>query len=394
MNPTMQQELRKFNAPEIVFGKGALDLVGRYAEHFRASRVLLVTDPGVTAAGWAARAAGALQEAGMPYVTFDRVTPNPKEFEVMAGADTYRQHACDVIVAVGGGSVMDCAKGIGAVSSNNQPVAAFEGVDEVPLPGPPLICVPTTAGSSADVSQFAIITAPARRVKFAIISKTMIPDVALIDALTTTTMSPALTAATGVDALVHAIEAYVSNASSPLTDLTALEAIRVIRLNLPLVIADPDDLAARDRMMFASMLAGLAFSNASLGLVHSMAHSLGGRLDLAHGECNALLLEYVVDFNFAAAPEKYLQVSAAMGVNASGKSASARKAAVLQGLRAFRTTLGPPQTLRDLGVTADDLPALAEVALHDPCLVTNPVMPTRQEIERCYAKALDGEIPA
>lgn len=204
---------------------------------------------------------------------------------------------------------MDCAKAISITSTNNVNVTEFEGIDEVKLPGLPLICIPTTAGTSADVSQFAIISDSLQKRKFGIVSKLVVPDIALIDPETTTTMAPELTAETGMDALVHAIEAYVSNASSAITDINALKSIELIVANLPGAYSEPHNMNYRNNMMMGSLLAGFAFSNASLGLVHSMAHSLGGSFDLAYGECNSLLLESVIDFNFDAAPEKYSDIA-------------------------------------------------------------------------------------
>lgn len=190
------RNIRKFVAPEIVFGDGALELLGRYAANLGASRVFMVTDPGVGRTGLVDGAVAVLRSSGVEAVVYDRVSPNPRDHEVMEGAAAYRRHDCDVIVAMGGGSPMDCAKGISVVSANHGDILDFEGIDRVDVPGPPLICVPTTAGSSADVSQFAII------------SKSMVPDVALIDPATTLSMDRHLTLCTGIDALVHAIEAY------------------------------------------------------------------------------------------------------------------------------------------------------------------------------------------
>jgi len=276
-------ELRKFLAPESVFGAGAAELAGRYALNLGARRVLLVTDPGILNQPWFPGIQQSILQAGLEMELFSDVHANPRDFEVMRGAELYREKDCDAIVTVGGGSPMDCAKAIGIVCTNGRHVLEFEGVDNVEHPGPPLVCVPSTAGSSADVSQFAIITDTTRKVKIAIVSKAMVPDVALIDPLLTLSMPPDLTAHTGVDALTHAIEAYVSNAHGPTTDLFALDAIRRIASCLPLAITRPEDAEARAGMMLGSMYAGLAFSNAILGSVHAMAHSLGGLLDLPHG---------------------------------------------------------------------------------------------------------------
>ena len=313
MESSLLLNLRKFIAPEIVYGAGAIQLAGRHARNFGATKVLIVSDPGVQQYGWTEKVKQSLSEAGIDYSTFTDVSPNPKDHEVMAGAEFYRHEACDLILAVGGGSPMDCAKGIGVVATNGSRINNFEGVDEIPVPVPPLICIPTTAGSSADVSQFAIITDTGRKVKFAIISKMVIPDIALIDPQTTVTMSPDLTAATGMDALCHAFEAFVSTASSPLTDMAALSSVRLIVDNLLGAYREPENSRFRENMMMASLMAGLAFSNASLGLVHAMAHSLGGALGLPHGECNAILLEKVVMYNYKYSAEKYDQLAETMG---------------------------------------------------------------------------------
>ncbi len=381
-------ELRKFVAPEFVFGMGARKLAARYARNFGARKVLVVTDPGVVAAGWTPEVLAALAAAGFPYALFDGVTPNPKDHEVMVGADLYRQEHCDIIVAVGGGSPLDAAKGISMVVANQRHILEFEGVDRVPVPGPPLICIPTTAGTGADVSQFAIILDTRRRVKIAIVSKTLVPDTALVDPEVTITMPADLTAATGLDALTHAIEAFVSNASSPITDLHALEAIRLVAGYLPTAVAEPHNLTARRQMMLASLQAGLAFSNASLGAVHALAHSLGGYLDQPHGECNAILLPHVIAFNFDAAAGRYVHIGEALGLALAGMPVAQQKQAVISAVKQLIAAAGVQETLSQLGVQRQDLAPLADRAFHDPCLVTNPRAPTRQDLEEIYEAAL------
>ncbi len=381
-------ELKKFLVPEFVFGLGALELAGRYARNFALRKVLLVTDAGVKKAGWADRVSGSLEEAGISYEVFDRVSPNPRAGEVMTGAEVYHAAECQGIVAVGGGSPIDCAKGIGIVSSNRRHILTFEGVDRVELPAPPLICVPTTGGTAADVSQFAIITDEEGRRKIAIISKTLVPDISLLDPLPLTTMDMTLTVDTGMDALSHAVEAYVSNASSPITDLHATEAIRVLISALPDVVSAPGNLHARYRTMLGSLYAGLAFSNASLGAAHAMAHSLGGLLDLPHGRCNAILLEHVIGYNYIAVPDRFDAIARHFGLQPDGLSGHERQAALTRAVGDFRRSLGIDTTLSDLGVEPGDLPALAERALSDPCMATNPRRPTLNEIEELYAEAL------
>jgi alcohol dehydrogenase len=386
MNP-LTVELRKFVVPEIIYGIDALQQTGRSAKRFGAKKALVVTDPGVMRAGWTGAVLNSLNEESIPAAVFQELTPNPKDYEVAAGADFYQANHCDVIVAVGGGSPMDCAKGIGIVCSNGKHILEYEGVDEVPLPIPPLICVPTTAGSSADVSQFAIITDSVRKVKIAIISKTVVPDLALIDPQTTTTMPADLTAATGMDALVHAMESYVSNACSPLTDLHALEAISLIASNLVRATKDPANLEFRKRMMLGSMLAGLAFSNASLGLVHAMAHSLGGLLDLPHGICNALLLDRVVDFNYQEAAERYDQIGRALGLDLDGLEPRNRQAALIKRIGRLREEAGIKKSDLNVDLSRQDISRLAAAASNDPCLATNPRKASAPEIENLYEQA-------
>lgn len=380
--------LRKFVAPEFVFGFDARKLAGRYAKNFGARKVLVVTDPGVMAAGWTDDVLTALRGEGLEYAIFSSVTSNPKANEVKEGTAFYQRENCNVIVAVGGGSPMDCAKGIGIVSTNKRDILEFEGVDKVEIPIPPLICVPTTAGSSADVSQFAIITDSQRMTKVAIISKMIVPDVALIDPLTTMSMPSELTACTGMDAFCHGIEAFVSTAHSPITDLHAMQAITLISSNLLPTLDAPDNINFRGRMMLASLDAGLAFSNTSLGMVHAMAHSLGGMLDSPHGECNALLLPHIIDFNFAAVPDRYKLIAEAMGLATMGMTPDEIRAALHSKINRLREAAGITHTLTQLGVDKSNISELAEKAMNDPCIFTNPRQPSKEDIEAIYEKAL------
>lgn len=380
-------ELRKFVAPETIFGVGAVDLAGQYASKFGISKPLVVTDPGVMAAGWGDRVMESLAAFDIEGVFFSAITPNPKAAEVMAGVEAYTANECDGLVAVGGGSPMDCAKGIGIVVSNGGNILDYEGVDKIIIPMPPLICIPTTAGTSADVSQFAIINDTGRQTKIAIISKTIIPDVALIDPQTLMTKPQYLIACTGMDALAHAIEAFVSSAHSAMTDVHALEAIRLVHGNLLASFLHPEDMELKAKTMLGSMQAGLAFSNASLGAVHAMAHSLGGYKDLPHGECNALLLPHVIDFNFPAAPERFRIIAEAMGLDPRGMSTSEVRAWLLDSMRGLRNALGIKDNLTSKGIRVGDIPVLADKAVLDPCLVTNPKNANKRDIQVIYEEA-------
>jgi alcohol dehydrogenase len=390
MNHDTGFELRKFVAPEFVYGIGARKLIGRYARNLGARKALVVTDPGLVQAGWVEQALDSLNAENISWVLFQDVTPNPKDYEVAAGVQLYRDNDCDMIIAVGGGSPMDCAKGIGVAYTNGKNVVEFEGVDEVQMPGPPLVCVPTTAGSSADVSQFAIISDTARKLKISIISKKMVPDVALIDPETTTTLSEELTAITGLDALAHAFEAYVSNASSPVTDLNALGAVPLLVQNLVPAIENPRNMEYRGNMMLGSLLAGLAFSNASLGLLHAIGHSLGSLQNLPHGLCSALLLDPVLDFNYQTVAERYDRIGQAMGLNLGSMSPEVRKEALIRGVASLRERAGIKTTFGAQGITRDDIRQLAINAFNDPCITTNPRKASVQEIGSLYEQILSA----
>jgi alcohol dehydrogenase class IV len=383
-------ELRKFVVPEIITGVNAGLLIGRYLEHFGARKPMIVTDEGVRRLKWFEEIEIEISNRVKSCIIFDQVTPNPKDMEVMRGAKLFLDEHCDIVVAIGGGSPMDCAKCISIVSTNGGHIRDYEGVDEIALPGPPLICIPTTAGTPADVSQFAIILDTEEHVKKAIISKKAVPDLALIDPIPLMEMDPYLTACTGMDALTHAVEAYVSNAQSSLTDIHALEAIRIITENIRGAISGQRDINTMCNMMFGSIEAGLAFSNASLGAVHAMAHSLGGLYDLPHGECNSILLGHVIEYNFESAPERYRKIARQMGLPTEGYSDSAVKGKLVNEIKSMLVDLNiKPFIMLEGG--GEDLDRLADSALNDPCMVTNPRELTKDEVKDIYGRVIRYE---
>ncbi len=388
MEASMMLELRKFVAPEIITGLGARLLVGRYIAHFAAKKPMVVTDRTVSGLPWFREVLRVIEESCEATFVFDETTSNPRDRDVMRGAELFLTQKCDLIIAVGGGSPIDCAKGISIVSSNGGSILDYEGVDEVDIPGPPLICIPTTAGAAADVSQFAIIRDSESMVKKAIISKKVVPDLALIDPVPLTTMDMYLTACTGMDALTHAIEAYVSNAHSHLTDVHALDAIHTISETIEKAVRPDRDIDVLNRMMHGCLQAGLAFSNASLGAVHAMAHSLGGFLDMPHGECNSILLEHVIALNFDTAKGRYREIAARMEVPVQDRGDDDVKGALLDRIGALRRRLGICDYAEVPILDEALLDTLAEGALNDPCMVTNPKPLSREEVRGVYATIL------
>lgn len=380
--------LRKFVAPEIVYGCGARHLAGQYAANLHMRRPLVVSGPAVAAAGWTGDVLRSLDAAGVSHAVFLDVSPNPKDGEVEAGLRAYEAAGCDSLIAVGGGSPIDCAKGIGVVVSNGGTIRDYEGVDHMRHPCPPLVCVPTTSGTGADVSQFAIVRDGARRMKMAIIGKALVPDVSLTDPETAVTMDPYLTACTGMDALCHAIEAAASDARSMLTDVHAFRAAALALAHLEAAVVDGKSLPLRDAMAQASLHAGLAFSNASLGAVHAMAHALGGRHDLPHGECNAILLPHVVAHNLRHAPDCYCPLGRYLARAVPALSIGDRGEGLAEELARLASAVGAPRGLRALGVTEGELDEFAALACADPCLLTNPWPASREDLVSVYADAL------
>ncbi|MBN2167541.1 MAG: iron-containing alcohol dehydrogenase [Marinilabiliaceae bacterium] len=384
----IELEPRKFVAPEYIFGLNARHLATGYCKKLGAKKVMIVTDIGLQKTPWYIELKKSLNDKQINHIVFSNVSPNPRDEEVMLGTDMYQKENCNMLLALGGGSVIDCAKGIGIVATNKNPINKFEGIDKIKAPIPPLICIPTTAGASADVSQFAIINNNANRYKMAIISKALVPDVALIDPEVLLTMGQILTANTGMDALCHAFEAFVSNAASAFTNLFALEAISLLSENLVNSVYNSNDMQIKGKTMLASLYAGLAFSNASLGCTHSLAHSLGGYLDLPHGECNAILLPHVISYNFPFAADKYKIIASKMGINCNKKSSLTIKKLLVNRLITMKKDLNITNTLKDKGVNYDIIDTLSKKAILDPCNATNPRTPSEDDLKTIYLEAL------
>lgn len=380
--------ISKFVAPEIIFGLGALSQVGESALRLGIKRAFLVSDRGVINAGWVERALQYLNEVGISSHVWYELTTNPKDTEVARGASEYLQSGCDGIIAVGGGSPIDVAKAIAILATNGGQIKDYEGVNKITSPLPPMVIVTTTGGSGAEVSQFSMIVEKSRHVKMAIISKSLIPDIAIVDPLLLQTKSAQLTAATGVDALSHGIEAYVSLAATPLTDVHALAAIRLISSNLRESVACRTNLEAKAAMAMASLQAGLSFSNAILGATHAMTHQVDGLLDLHHGETNGIILPYVMEFNMISCGEKFASIAEAMGVQSVGLGKWKLAEKGIEAVRRLFRDIGIPNRLKQVGMKEEYIKKLSVNAVRDACLVTNPRDTSAEEIEELYRRAL------
>lgn len=294
---------------------------------------------------------------------------------------------CDIVIPVGGGSPIDCAKGIALLATNGGRVQDYEGLDRSKKAMLPMIAVNTTAGTASEMTRFTIITDEARHVKMAIVDWHITPSVSINDPELMVSMPRDLTAATGMDALTHAVEAYVSTAATPVTDAAAIAAIKLIAHDLPRAVANGEDLEAREKMAYAQFLAGMAFNNASLGYVHAMAHQLGGLYDLPHGVCNAVLLPHVCRFNLIARTERFAEVATALGARTEGLAPLDAAEQAVQAIQQLARAVGIPKGLRELGVKEADFPRLAENAMHDACMLTNPRKATLADVGAMFAAA-------
>ncbi len=371
-----------------LMGAGAVNEVGKQARIIGGTKALVVTDKPLVEIGIAGKVVKLLEDAGLATVLYDEVKPNPTDKNVHDGVELYKKEGCDIIVAVGGGSPIDCAKGIGLLATNGGKIKDYEGLDKSKNPMPPFIAVNTTAGTASEMTRFTIITDTDRNIKMAIVDWHVTPTVSINDPELMVSMPKSLTAATGMDALTHAVEAYVSTIATPITDSAAIKAIELISQYLRPAVANGQNMEARDKMAYAEFLAGMAFNNASLGFVHAMAHQLGGFYDLPHGVCNAILLPHVETFNMIACPERFADIAVAMGENIDGLSVIEAAEVAMESIKRLAKDVGIPSGLKELGVKEEDLPILAENALKDACGLTNPRTATKEEIIQIFKNAM------
>ncbi|MFD3448342.1 iron-containing alcohol dehydrogenase [Microbacteriaceae bacterium 4G12] len=380
--------INKFVTPEIIFGKHAIKQAGDACIRLGAKKVLIVSDNGVASAGWLEHVIQICKESHLPFATFTNVSSNPRDTEIVQGCLAFMDHECDAVIGVGGGSVLDVAKAIAILVSNGGKISDYEGVDKIENPLPPMVMIATTAGSGSEVSQFSVIIDSNRKKKMTIVSKTLVPDIAIIDPYTLITKDSSLTAATGMDVLTHAIEAYVSIAATPLTDVQAKNALSLISTYLRPSVASKTNEEAKEAMAMASLQAGLAFSNAILGASHAISHAIGGKFPMSHGDINAILLPYVMDFNFIAAPNRFQHIAQCMGIDTRGLTQREAGQLAIQFVKELSLDIGTPQRLRELGITEDMIEELSQVALDDACMITNPRDLTLEQLKDLLKKAL------
>ncbi|QYK02337.1 L-threonine dehydrogenase [Shewanella psychrotolerans] len=379
----------KFFIPAVnVLGQNAVDDAIGDIKTLGFQRALIVTDKPLVEIGLVGQIVEKLGAAGITSTVFDGVQPNPTVGNVEAGLELLKANDCDFVISLGGGSPHDCAKGIALVATNGGSIKDYEGLDMSAKPQLPLVAINTTAGTASEMTRFCIITDEARHIKMAIVDKHTTPLLSVNDPELMLLKPAGLTAATGMDALTHAVEAYVSIAANPITDACAIKAIELIQGNLVEAVDNGQNIEAREQMAYAQFLAGMAFNNASLGYVHAMAHQLGGFYDLPHGVCNALLLPHVQAYNAQVAAPRLKDIAKAMGVDVADMSDEQGAQAAIDAIKALSVAVKIPENLTKLGVKAEDIPTLADNALKDACGVTNPKQATHEEICQIFTNAL------
>jgi alcohol dehydrogenase len=362
--------ITKFAIPEVIFGKGSIKYLAQCAGRLGAKRVLLVSDGGLEQAGWVEVIMSQLEENDLSCAYFSDVNSNPRDWQVHKGAELYKESGADVIIGLGGGSPIDAAKGIATIVGNGGRINDFEGANKIMRPLPPMIFIPSTAGSGSDVTQYCIITDMERQVKMSIISRSLVPNISIIDPNLLVTKTPELILASAIDALAHAIESYLSRLSSPFTESQALLAIPLILENLQLA-AETRDPAALEKLSIASTAAGMSFSNAGLGIGHSLAHSLGGRHDVLHGLVHPVLLPVVMKFNAEACRKKMALIgSKILGLRFCSDAMLAERG--IEELQRLFQSLGVITRLRDVLPDDRDLEQISRMAVPDACTLTNP----------------------
>ena len=372
------------------FGSGSRKELITELKRMNVTKALVVTDPGLIKFGVAKKVTDVLDEASFAYDIFSEVKPNPTVANVKAGLDACAAAKADVLIAVGGGSAIDTAKAIGIVTTNPEfaDIVSLEGVAPTTKKSLPIIALPTTAGTAAETTINYVIIDEKRQQKMVCVDPNDIPAVAIIDAELMMSLPAPLTAATGMDALTHAIEGLITKGAWEMSDMFELEAIRMIARHLPKAVSTPNDVEAREGMALAQYIAGMAFSNVGLGLVHGMAHPMGSLFDIPHGVANALLLPTIMKFNIPAAKAKYRKIAEAMGVDTADMTDDEAANAAVDAVNRLSLTVGIPQHLSDLNIKENDIPALAQQAMTDVCTPGNPRDVCYEQVVALYSSVL------
>ena len=372
------------------FGPGAREVLPKEIARLGLHKAFVVTDKDLIKYGVADKVLSVLKSAGIPYEIFSEIKQNPTVFNVKTGVKAFAESGADFILAIGGGSSIDSAKAVGIITNNPEfsDVVSLEGVADTKKKSVPIIALPTTAGTAAEVTINYVITDEANEKKMVCVDPNDIPAIAIVDAELMYTLPKSLTASTGLDALTHAIEGLITKGAWEMSDMFEIKAIEMIARYLETAVNEPTNAEARNGMAVAQYIAGMAFSNVGLGVVHGMAHPLGAIFDIPHGVANALLLPVIMEFNAPAALDKYVDIAKAMNVYTSGMSREEAAHAAVEAVKSLAIRVGIPQHLSELGIKEEDLERLSEAAFADVCTPGNPREVSKEIILELYRKVL------
>ncbi|MFB5934551.1 iron-containing alcohol dehydrogenase [Peribacillus frigoritolerans] len=373
-------------------GIGVSEKTGEMIKELGATRVLIVTDKGIRAANLLEGIENSLLAANLDYDIFDEVEPNPSVETINKGTKYLMHHKSDAVLAVGGGSSIDTAKGIAVMAKNSGSILDYEGVGKIEFPPLPIIAIPTTAGTGSEVTASTVVTNKETQFKFAVLSPSLYPSLAILDPVLTLGLPQGLTAATGMDALTHAIESYTSKAANPISQSFAIQAIKMIGENITKAYFVGTDIKSRENMLVASMMAGAAFAQSRLGNVHAISHTLGGVFNIPHGIANAALLPFVMKFNLPACAEQYKDIAVSLGKDVNGLSTLEAAEKAIDAVIEMNQTMKIPLNIRELGVSLELVPKLVNDAMRSGNVFINPRLTTAEDIQMIIEKAYYGDI--
>lgn len=371
-----------------LIGPGAVKETGKRCKILGGHKALIVTDKGMVSLGIVEEVVGYIEEAGIKVAIYDKVEPNPKDKNVEEGVKIFKKEECDMIVTIGGGSSHDCGKGIGIMATHPGKISDYAGIETLTNELPHMVCINTTAGTASEVTRHCVITDTDTHIKFVVVSWRNLPNVSINDPVLMMKKPPALTAATGMDALTHALETYVSTGANPITDAQAIQSMKLVNKWLRPAVANGANLEARENMAYASLLAGMAFNNGGLGYVHAMAHQLGGFYDIAHGVANAILLPHVERYNMPSNLQRFADIAEFLGENIEGLSLRDAAEKAIEAINKLSKDVGIPSGLRELNVNSKDFEAMAITALQDGNAGTNPIQGTTKDIVKIFESAM------
>ena len=380
-----------FSLPGVnYYGQGAIANLSDELKEHGASKVFLVSDSGVASAGLVEQVSDLVKTNGLEVIQYLDVKPEPTVEDLETCLKVFNENNCDLIIGLGGGSPLDVAKGVSVLATNGGSILDYVGVNLIPNPGVPKFLIPTTSGTGAEVTKNAIFTDQKEKLKKGVVSKYLLPDVAIVDSELTLSVPPAVTAATGMDALTHAIESYTSPKATIQTDLYALKAIELIGASLRRAVAFGSDKDAREKMALGSVFAGVSLANAGVGAVHACAYPLGGKFGTGHGVTNALLLPYIMEYNLIGDLQKFANIARALGEVTEMLSLREQAELACKAVFSLSRDIGIPQKLSEFGVKKEDIPGLAEASMKVTRLMgNNPKKLTLEEVQECLYKACD-----